>query len=132
MAHLFTFSSQQFRPADERPNPINPIAGEGVLKWLAAVLKARGYECDVPDAEDWGWYTSVTSGGRTYLLGASGDWAPPGTATAWTIQLELHRSLWNKVSGANKMLSNDDVSATIERVLAGNPEIVGLEVDRGA
>lgn len=132
MAHVFTFTSQQFRPADERPNPINPIAGEGVLKWLVAELQTQGYECDVPDAEDWGWYTAVTNGGRTYLLGASGEWALPGAATEWTIQLELSRSLWDKVSGANKMLTNDDVSGAVERVLAGNAEIVGLEIDRAA
>jgi hypothetical protein len=132
MAHVFTFTSQQFREADERPNPINPIAGEGVLKWLVAELQARGYTCDVPDAEDWGWYTAVTNGGRTYLLGASGEWGPTGVATEWTVQLELSRSLWDKVSDANKMLANDDVSAAVERVLAGNPEIVGLEIHRGA
>ena len=132
MAHLFTFRSQQFRQTDERPNPINPIAGEGVLKWLAAQLSQRGFECDAPDAEDWGWYTAVTRGGNTYLLGASGDWSPAGGATEWVVQLELNRSLWNRLSGANKMLSDDDVSTAIELALRGNPEVVGLEVDRGA
>ena len=132
MAHVFTFTSQQFKPADERPNPINPIAGEGVLKWLVAVLRAQGYECDVPNTEDWGWYTSVTTGGRTYLLGASGEWPTPGDPTEWTVQLELQRSLLDKVKGSNKMLENDEVSAAVERHLAGNPEIVGLEIDRNA
>ena len=132
MAHLFTFRSQQFRQSDERPNPINPIAGEGVLKWLVAQLSQRGFECDAPDAEDWGWYTSVTKGGRTYLLGASGEWSSPGDETEWAVQLELMRSLWDKLSGANRMLSNDDVSTALELVLRGNPQVVGLEVDRGA
>ena len=132
MAHVFTFTSQQFQPADERPNPINPIAGEGVLKWLVTELRALGYECDVPEAEDWGWYAAVTNGERTYLLGASGEWAPQGAATEWVVQLELNRSLWNKMSGGNTMLTNDDVSAAVERVLAGHPEIVGLTIDRDA
>jgi hypothetical protein len=132
VAHVFTFRSQQFQPADEQPNPINPIAGEGLLIWLATQLKARGYDCDVPDAEDWGWYTAVTNGAQTYLLGASGDWASPGASTEWTVQLEVNRSLWNKLSGANKMLPNDAVSAAVERVLLGNPEVVDLEVERGA
>ena len=132
MAHVFTFTSQQFRPADERPNPINPIAGEGVLKWIVTELRALGYECDVPEAEDWGWYTAVTNGERTYLLGAGGEWAVPGPATEWAVQLELNRSLWNKMSGGNRMLADDVVSAAVERVLAGNPEIVGLMIDRSA
>ena len=132
MAHLFTFSSRQFRQADERPNPINPIAGEGVLKWLADQLVAQGYACDAPDAEDWGWYTSVATAGRTYLLGASGDWSTPDAATEWTVQLELDRSLWNKVLGANRMQSSDAVSSAIELALRNNPEVISLEVDRAA
>lgn len=132
MAHLFTFSSKQFRQADERPNPINPIAGEGVLKWLAGQLTAQGYACDPPDAEDWGWYTSLTTAGRTYLLGTSGDWSPSDAATEWTVQLVLNRSLWNKVLGANRMQPSDAVSAAIELILRNNPEVINLEVDRGA
>ena len=54
MAHLFTFDSGQFLEADERPNPINPIAGEGVLKWLSAQLAGRGFQVGAPDTEDWG------------------------------------------------------------------------------
>ena len=131
MAHLFTFTSQQFRQADERPNPINPIGGEGVLKWLVGQLNERGFATDVPDAEDWGWYTSVSVGGRTYLLGASGDWSEQYAPTEWTVQLHLNRSLWNKVSGANKMESNDDVSIAVEQILRANPEVIGLELDRG-
>jgi hypothetical protein len=34
MAHLITFSSTRFDGEAETPNPINPIAGEGVLQWL--------------------------------------------------------------------------------------------------
>ena len=132
MAHLFTFRTVQFQPADERPNPINPIAGEGVLKWLATQLTAQGYRCDQPDAEDWGWYTSVTNGEQSYLLGASGAWGPPGGKTEWAVQLELRRSLWNKMSGANRMRVNDEVSAAVEHTLGGNPDIEILEIDRGA
>jgi len=132
MAHLFTFGSRQFRQADERPNPINPIAGEGVLKWLAGQLSLQGYGCDPPDAEDWGWYTSVTTAGRTYLLGASGDWSPSDTPTEWIVQLELNRSLWNKVVGGNRMQSSDGVSAAIELILRNNAEVINLAVDRGA
>jgi hypothetical protein len=38
MAHLITFTSSQFDVSVETPNPINPIAGEGVLKWLREKL----------------------------------------------------------------------------------------------
>jgi hypothetical protein len=132
MAHVFTFQSQQFRQQDERPNPINPIAGEGLLKWLTSQLEQRGFACDPPDAEDWGWYTSVTHAERVYLLGASGEWSEPGSATEWTVQLELNRSLWDRVRGRNTMQVGDSVSAAIEQSLVANPEVAGLEVARSA
>jgi hypothetical protein len=93
MAHLFTFNSGQFREADEHANPINPIAGEGVLTWLAAQLSDRGFEVGPPDAEDWGWYTHVVTRPRTYLLGASGEWEQTSARTDWTVQLDPSRSL---------------------------------------
>lgn len=103
-----------------------------MLKWLVAQLNERGFPADAPDAEDWGWYTSVRASGHTYLLGASGDWAEPHAPTEWTVQLVLNRSLWNKISGANKMQPNDDISVAVEQILRANQEVIGLEVDRGA
>lgn len=131
MAHLFTFNSGQFRKADERPNPINPIAGEGVLKWLASQLTAGGFEVGPTDAEDWGWYTHVVTGHRTYLLGASGDWDEASARTDWTVQLELRRTVWEKLSAANQMQTDDALSRTIEAVLKGNAEFRNVAVDRG-
>src|SRR6478672_5055402 len=34
MAHLFTFRTARFDVREEDPNPINPIPGQGVLRWL--------------------------------------------------------------------------------------------------
>jgi hypothetical protein len=132
MAHVFTFNSGQFRKVDERANPINPIAGEGVLKWLAAQLTHRGFEVGVPDPEDWGWYTHVVMGPRSYLLGASGEWEHADQRTDWTVQLELRRSFWERLSAANKMRPDDALSGAIEGVLTGNAEFRNVAVDRGA
>ncbi len=132
MAHLFTFDSGRFLEADERPNPINPIAGEGVLKWLSAQLADRGFETGAPDAEDWGWYTHVVTDGRTYLLGASGEWEPNGGRTEWAVQLELSRSLWEKLSSSNELAVDDAISSAIEGALRGNAEFANVVVDRDA
>jgi len=132
VVHLFTFTSGQFDPTTERPNPINPIPGEGILKWLSAQLDRRQFTITEPDAEDWGWYVDVASGRRRYLVGASGDWGERGSKTYWTIQLHLSRSLWDKLSGANKLASNDALSAAIEAAVKGNPEFRNVEVERGA
>lgn len=132
MAHLFTFDSGQFLEANERPNPINPIAGEGVLKWLSAQLADRGFDVGAPDAEDWGWYTHVVTSGRTYLLGASGEWEPNGGRTEWAVQLELSRSLWEKLSGSNELAADDAVSIAIEASLKANAELGNVLVERDA
>jgi len=131
MAHLFTFNSSQFREVDERANPINPIGGEGVLKWLATQLADRGFEVGAPDAEDWGWYTHVVSGLRTYLLGASGEWEQASERTDWTVQLDVSRSVWEKLSAANKMRSDDELSTAIEEALNASTEFRDVTVDRG-
>lgn len=132
MAHVFTFTTTQFDRAGERENPINPIAGEGVLKWLAAKLDSGRFVVGTPDTEDWGWYADVVSGSRTYLLGASGEWGQPDEPVEWTIQLELQRSVWEKVSGKNTMANDDALSAAIESALRGNPKFREVSIDRAA
>jgi|SRR6185437_2419724 len=134
MAHLFTFNSGRFRTGDERPNPINPIAGESVLKWLATQLTDRGFEVGAPDPEDWGWCTRVVSGPARYLLGACGEWFPTSAdpRTDWTVLLELSRSLGQRLSGAHQMRTDDALSAAIEAVLRGDAEFRAVAVDRGS
>ncbi|MES2521770.1 MAG: hypothetical protein V4617_03645 [Gemmatimonadota bacterium] len=130
MAHLFTFTSGRFSRAQEPPNPINDIGGHGVLAWLAAELRRLQIAATDPDAEDWGWYSSVTADGVSYLLGASGEWEDADAGTRWVVQLERHRSLWDKVSGANKLESDDALSMRIEALLRDEPEFSVLLVER--
>jgi hypothetical protein len=130
MAHLFTFASSRFDPASEKPNPFNPIAGEALLNWLRAQLDPRQFAISEPDAEDWGWYVNVRTGQRSYLLGASGG--EQGAPTEWTVQLHLDRSVWDKLSGANKLAPDDALSTTIEAALRENHEFRNVEVERDA
>jgi hypothetical protein len=130
MAHLFTFNSGQFREQDERTNPINPIGGEGVLKWLSTQLAGQGFEVGEPDAEDWGWYTHVSVGPRTYLLGASGEWENEAERADWTIQLDLRRSFWERLKTSTAMRSEDPLSTSVESLLRANSDFRNLAVDR--
>ena len=91
MAHVITFRTSKFDPSAETPNPINPIAGESVLRWLSAQLGNAGYEATSPDAEDWGWYVDVSGGSGAYLVGASADADAPAATVEWTIQIHKHR-----------------------------------------
>jgi hypothetical protein len=133
MAHVVTFRSARFNIAGERPNPINPIAGESVLRWLHEKLRESQYETTEPEPEDWGWYIDVKGGGAAYLVGASGeaDDDPPGLV-AWTIQVHKHRSLKEKITGANKLTADDRLSALIERLVRQETDAVGIEVSRDA
>ena len=132
MAHVFTFLTSQFVQSEERANPINPIAGESVLKWLALQLAPQRFKVGVPDTEDWGWYADVESGDRSYLLGASGEWGEATEPVEWTVQLELQRSFRDKLIGRNTMTPDDPLSAAIETALRGNPQFSDVRIDRRA
>ncbi len=131
MAHVVTFRSSKFDPADEPANPINPIAGHAVLLWLSDSVRAAGYECGEPDAEDWGWYLDVTGHDATYLLGASGESEPGGDgAVDWTVQLHRHRSFTDKLLGRNVQTPDDPLTALVERVVRADPALLNAEIDR--
>lgn len=70
MNYLIEFKSNRFNPSTEPENPINPIRGMSLLKWLKAYLEPKGIELTEPDAEDWGWYSYCEWQGQTYLVGA--------------------------------------------------------------
>ena len=133
LAHVITFRSARFDITRERPNPINPIAGESLLQWLREKLSERRYETTEPDAEDWGWYIDVKADGAAYLVGASGEAGDdaPGSVD-WTIQIDKHRSLKDKISSSNKLAADDRLSAEIERLVRQDADAGGIEVSRDA
>jgi len=132
VAHVITFRSARFDLSQERPNPINPIAGETVLRWLAQKLTARSCRVTRPEPEDWGWYIHVVADRGSYLVGASGEPEERGTTAEWTIQIERHRSLKDKLTGRNKLAADDPLSALIERVLRDEAGADNVDVFREA
>lgn len=133
MAHVITFRSSSFDVASEPPNPINPIPGESVLRWLREQLRGSRYETTEPATEDWGWYIDVRGEGASYLVGASGDVAEAAAEPVdWTIQIERHRTLGEKLRGANKMADDDALSSLIERLVRQSAGAADVEVERGA
>jgi hypothetical protein len=131
MAHVISFHSTRFDVATETPNPINPIFGESVLRWLREKLDASGYETNEPAPEDWGWYVDVEGAGASYFVGASGDAAEDGSGRVdWTIQIDKHRSVKEKITGANTLATDDRLSALIERLVREDGGAAGVEVDR--
>jgi hypothetical protein len=132
MTHVITFSSTTFDVTKETPNPINPIAGESVLHWLREKLIDSPYKATAPATEDWGWYVYVNGAGASYLVGASADAGEPSRTVDWTVQIHKQRSLKDKITGADKMTIDDQLSALIERIIRAHTDVTGIDIDRGA
>jgi hypothetical protein len=132
MAHLISFTTDRFDVSGERPNPINPIAGQSVLLWLREELSRAQYRVTEPDTEDWGWYIDVESAAASYLIGASAEAADPSPSVAWVVQVHRNRSMKDKVLGRNKMAADDPLFALIERLVRGDSRIEQVTVQRDA
>ena len=131
MTHLVTFTSSQFDVSKKTQNPINPIAGEGVLKWLKDRLRGAGYEVTAPAPEDWGWYVYVKGPEISYLVGASSDVNQPDPRE-WTVQIHRERSLMDKLMGRNKLAGTDQLTTHIERFFCESVGVQNVQVDRSA
>jgi hypothetical protein len=132
MAHLISFRTARFDVSKETPNPINPIAGESVLKWLREELAKRQYQATEPDTEDWGWYIEVEGGSGSYLVGASADAQDSTADVDWVVQVDKSRSLKEKLLGRNRMTADDPLFALIESIVRADPGIELVSVDRQA
>ena len=127
MARVIRFRTTKFDVSKERPNPINPIPGESLLVWLRERVR---YDVTVsePDAEDWGWYSSVEWKGRTYMLGSSAIENESGDLE-WILQIEKHRSLSEKILGRGKMDTDDECVNYFLRLLESEADFKDVSVD---
>ena len=132
MAHLISFTTTKFDASKETPNPINPIAGQGLLSWLRGELAKIGWEVTEPDAEDWGWYMMARKSGASYLVGASGEFEGDTPPTDWIIQIHKQRSLLEKLTGRNKQTDDDLLAGEIESIIQNNPSFTKVEIERNA
>lgn len=66
---VFSFKTSMFNVTTENKNPINPIYGESLLKWLRQEVGSE-FAISEPEAEDWGWCCYIFWGNRQYMLGA--------------------------------------------------------------
>ena len=130
MAHVISFRTSKFDVSAETPNPVNPIAGQSVLKWLRAELAKAQYTATEPDTEDWGWYMDVTGSDGSYLVGASAEADSSTTDIEWVVQVHRHRSMSDKLFGRNKMASDDPLAALIERIVRGDSQISDVSIER--
>ena len=132
MAHLIAFATGKFDISKETPNDINPIAGEGLLKWIQGHLAGTSFTATKPGTEDWGWYMDIEGGGASYLVGASGEPDRPPPDVDWTIQVHKNRSMMDKLTGKNKLASDDPLFALLEKLVRSEPEFREVSVEKDA
>ena len=132
MAHLISFITARFDVLGEKPNLINPIAGQSVLLWLREELLKAQYRVTEPDTEDWGWYMDVEGADGSYLVGASADATESIPTVEWVVQVHKNRSITDKALGRNKMAADDPLVALIEEIVRGDSRIERVSVTRDA
>jgi hypothetical protein len=128
MAPLISFTTDRFDLSGEKPNPINPIAGQALLLWLREELLGAQYSVTEPDAEDWGWYIHVEGADASYLVGASAEAADPTPTVAWIVQVHKDRSMKDKILGRSKIAADDPLFALIEQIVRGDSRIQQVTV----
>ena len=114
-----------FDVSKENKNPVNPIYGESLLKWLKQELDSE-FEITEPDAEDWGWYSYITWNNRQYMIGAStyfeeGD--DPSSELEWVFQIDKTRSLKEKLLGREKISTADDCVLFFKSKFEAQPDM---------
>ncbi len=131
MAHLIQFTSTRFDVSKEKPNDVNPIAGQSVLSWLRDELVKMHFTVTEPATEDWGWYIDVVGPSASYLVGASADAEDTNPAVEWILQVHRSRSLKDKLLGRNKMTADDPLFALIEKLVRADTRSEQIEVTLG-
>ena len=130
MNPVISFKTDKFDTSKERPNPINPIAGESILYWLRDNVFQPEHQCTEPDAEDWGWYMDVSYKGRRYMVGGIAfdeDFDDSGRVIEWLVQIDKDRSIKEKLLGREKIDGNDPFVQEVFQALRGEKTFSDVE-----
>ncbi len=124
------FETARFNCSEVKAHFINDCCfGEDLAAWLKDRLKAKGMQTKEPYQEDWGWELSVTDSARSYYVGVGG-YATESAASKnhgeWRIMISKRRSLWEMLTGKNKMSANDPITFSLLGILKAEPEFSNI------
>lgn len=128
---VITFKTSMFDVSQEDENPINPIYGQSLLHWLKERI-SKVVLLTNPDAEDWGWYSTLNWDERNYLVGAiayfeEGD--DPKDEIEWILQIDKSRTFKEKLLGQEKLTIKDSLFQLIKKTLDEEPNFTGVCVE---
>lgn len=125
---VIRFFTAKFDIAAERQNPINPIAGESLLRWLREHA-APALAVSDPEPEDWGWYSGVMLDGRSYMLGASASEGEAGEKSEWVLQIVKQRTFAERLMGRARMAGDDKCASFFEELIRAESAFENVSVD---
>ena len=127
------FSTDRFNLSQPREYFINECCyGDDAARWFVQELRARGLSVTEPDQEDWGWYFDAELGGAGYFVGVGGNRDDEAASTnrgQWRLMVQKHRTLWEKLTGANQLDEHDAFIALLKDVLSSESSLqfTGIE-----
>lgn len=130
------FETNRFNLSEVKEGFINPCCfGEDVAAWLRSALLEKGLKVIEPNQEDWGWYIEANYRGNWHFVGIGGNADESGADRnqgEWRIMTEKSRSIWEKLTGTNKLAEDDELLALILEILETQPDFKNVRYERDA
>ena len=131
MHFVIHLKTTKFDVLSEDENPINPIYGQSLLKWLKSNLNESIKFSEI-EAEDWGWYCYIEFNEMKYMLGSSAFFEEgdnPKSELDWVFQVKKIRSIKEKLLLKNKMTINDECLLFFKSYLDNGKDIKVLSIE---
>lgn len=133
MTRDILFDTNRFNLSRPQNYFINPTCfGDDLAAWLRSKLLEQSIPTIEPDQEDWGWYIESTPGNSTYFIGIGGNADESSldpNQGEWRIMIEKRRSLWERLTGRNKMSGNEPIIEAIRAILEGEADFTNFRFE---
>jgi hypothetical protein len=130
MSVVIRFNTKRLDVTSEPPNPINPIFGEALLRWLKQALPPP-LVLEEAEPEDWGWYAHMDWEGRRFMLGSSASDEEDGQRE-WVLQIVPERTLKERILGKGKVTRDHPLVLQLLALLSGEPAFTGVAAESEA
>ncbi|HEY2786209.1 MAG TPA: hypothetical protein VGJ05_14680 [Fimbriiglobus sp.] len=130
--HDILFEAAGFNATEPREYFLNDCCfGDDVALWLKTELTSRGHPTTEPCQEDWGWHVETTIGQDRYFIGVgcSGPSHADSIRAEWRLIVEKCRTVWEKLTGQNRLGEGNAVFGVLVDILSANPDVSAVRRD---